>query len=55
MSGRKPPSKPVLIAAILPLFIAVAGMIAFSYFVLPIYGNNVNVAYSDKSDKCYII
>lgn len=35
MNGRKPPSKPVLVAAILPLFIAVAGMIVFSHFGLP--------------------
>lgn len=34
MSGRRPPSKPVLMAAILPLFIAATGMIAFSHFVL---------------------
>ncbi|MDE7168539.1 MAG: hypothetical protein K2O28_06820 [Clostridia bacterium] len=35
MSGKKPPSKPVLIAAILPFPIAVVGLFAFVHFNIP--------------------
>ena len=35
MSGKKPPSKPVLIAAILPFPIAVVGLFAFAHFNIP--------------------